>query len=425
MNSSTTDFFKDKTLYELNIRQFTPEGTIKSAIKHMAEFNELGIGAIWVMPIQPIGKLKRKGSLGSPYSISDYCAINPEFGTFDDFKKFVEVAHSYNIKVLLDWVANHTAWDHDWITKNTEYYTLDAQGNPVSPFPEWEDVADLNYSNRRVWEQMLQSMRFWVENFGIDGFRCDMAHLVPDEFWQFAISKLNESKDLFWLAESERRELINCGFNSLYNWNLFHIFSGIAGGRNNVYDIDNVLGNTVFAFPKNANQLWFTSNHDENSWHDSEFARFGSSLQAFTVINFLLPGIPLLYSGQEFSSHKKLAFFDKDLIERKSFDMFHFYQKLIQFKKENQLLWSNPQGGEFKRIFTDNGESVFVFMRQNGDKKMLFLANLSNKHSDFTLQGYDFCGEYQDFFIGGNYTFYPKHYFNFAPFEFKLYYTKY
>ena len=304
-------------LYEMNIRQLTPEGTFQAAMERLPMLRDLGIDAIWLMPVYPIGEEGRKGSLGSYYSIRDYCAINPEFGTMEDFDAFVATAHSLGMKVLLDWVANHTARDAKWINgKSADWYERESDGTAKVPW-DWTDTAKLNYANREVWRGQIEAMRFWIEKHDIDGFRCDMAMLVPIEFWQEASKVLHAIKpDVFMLAEAEELNLFDRAFDMSYAWEIHHMMCDIAKGARRVWDLRNTMYADREKYPATAMRMMFTSNHDENSWSGSEFTRFGDSLQVMTALTFLWEGaMPLIYTGQELGYDHSFEFFDRDPIE--------------------------------------------------------------------------------------------------------------
>ena len=301
-------------IYELNVRQLTPEGTFAAAEKHLPRLRELGIDAVWLMPIHPIGETNRKGTLGSYYAVRDYCGVNPEFGTMADFDRFVSTAHGLGLKVLLDWVANHTARDARWVTEcPADWYERDAAGEPVVP-NGWDDTAKLNYANRAVWQGQIDAMRFWLAEHGVDGFRCDMAMLVPTAFWQEAAAQLREVKhNLFMLAEAEQADLFDRAFDACYAWEFHHIVNDIAQGRRRVWDLRNYLYADRDRYPRSAMRLMFTSNHDENSWNGSEFRRLGDAAGIMAALTFVLPqSMPLVYTGQEFGYDHSFAFFDRD-----------------------------------------------------------------------------------------------------------------
>ncbi len=392
------EWSKNLSIYEVNVRQYTPGGTFKELEAHIPRLKELGVGFLWFMPIQPIGEKNRKGSLGSYYSIKDYTAVNPAYGTLDEFKQLVKKIHDAGMYVLLDWVANHTAWDSVWSVQHPDFFTKDEFGNFKPPVPDWADVIDLNFSNKELWTYMIEALKFWITETDIDGFRCDMAHLVPTEFWNTARAELDKTKEIFMLAESENRDLLEKAFNMEYNWNIFHIINSIAKGERNVNDLDNILQYEIHDFPENAYQMFFTSNHDENSWNGSAIERLGFALEVFNAMMFTIDGMPLIYSGQEAGMYKRLKFFDKDLIEWKEDKMFRFYKTLIDLKKRNKALWNGKFGGSFSRIDTSNNSNIFAYLRKKDNKQVVAVLNLSNTEQMVTLFGNSYTGQYTNVF---------------------------
>lgn len=282
-------------IYELNTRQFTPEGTFTAAEKHLPRLRDMGVEIIWLMPVYPIGVEERKGELGSYYAISDYKAINPEFGTLADFRHFVDAAHKLGFKVIIDWVANHTSRDAVWLD-SLSWYVLDEQGIPTPQY-DWTDVAKLNYANPNMRNAMIDAMLFWVRQHGVDGFRCDVAGEVPIEFWERAVDSLRVAKpDIFMLAEAEQPGLHAKVFDMTYAWRLHHILNNIAKGKDNADSLRSALAKEARRFPQDAMRMVFTSNHDENSWKGSEIERMGSAAPTFAVLTYLLPGMPLVYN---------------------------------------------------------------------------------------------------------------------------------
>ena len=302
---------RSAVLYEMNLRQATPEGTLAAAAERLGFLRDLGIDAVWLMPHYPIGEVGRKGSLGSYYSIRDYRAVNPEFGTMADFDVFVRRAHALGMKVLIDWVANHTSRDARWLAEcPADWYERDASGRPAVP-NGWDDTAKLDYTNRAVWQGQIDAMRFWLAEHGVDGFRCDMAMLVPIEFWQEAARWLRAVKpDLFLLAEAEEDYLFDRAFDASYAWRLYHLMNDVAQQKCRVDRIREYLYADRKHVPAWALRLMFTSNHDENSWSGSEFVRLGPAVRVMTALTFLLPqSLPLVYTGQEFGYDHSFAFF--------------------------------------------------------------------------------------------------------------------
>lgn len=386
-------------LYEMNVRQLTPEGTLAAAEKRLPALRELGIDAIWLMPIYPIGEQGRKGSLGSYYSIRDYKAVNPEFGTMADLDSFVEKAHSLGMKVLLDWVANHTARDAKWITgKTADWYEREADGSAKVPW-DWTDTAKLNYSNREVWRGQIEAMRFWIEQHSIDGFRCDMAMLVPIEFWQEAASVLRAVKpELFMLAEAEEQNLFDRAFDASYAWAIHHLMCDIAAGQRRVWDLRNRLYADREQYPASAMRMMFTSNHDENSWSGSEQSRFGAALEVMTALTFVWEGgLPLIYTGQEVGYDHSFAFFDRDPIPENEYRMgtqAELYRKLIALKHSQAALQAGERGGRMIEIENNAKDCLMTFVRESGESRVVAIMNLSpyTIHADFNNGIY--AGEY-------------------------------
>ena len=392
-------------LYELNIRQFTPEGTLNAAIERLPFLRSIGIDAIWLMPIYPIGVEGRKGTLGSYYSISDYKGVNPEFGTADDLRAFISAAHAMGIKVLLDWVANHTARDARWITERpADWYERDEQGVAKVPW-DWTDTAKLNYANHDVWLGEIDAMRYWVEEFGVDGFRCDMAMLVPIEFWQEASEELHKIKsDIFMLAEAEEDNLFDRAFNMSYQWNVHHIMVDIAKGARRVWDLRNAIHAERQRYPREAMRMSFTSNHDENSWSGSEQSRFGASLEVMTALTFLMPStMPLIYTGQEVGYDHSFEFFERDAIPAELYRenrTTELYRRLIALKHKERALDAGERGGDMIEIDNNAKDCMITLVREVDGSRVVAILNLSpyTIHADFNTGIY--AGTYRDALSG-------------------------
>ena len=375
-------------LYEMNVRQLTPEGTLRAAMERLDFLRDLGIDAIWLMPVYPIGEENRKGELGSYYSIRDYKAINPEFGTIEDFDAFVEKAHSLGMKVLLDWVANHTARDAKWLhTKPADWYEREADGTAKVPW-DWTDTAKLNYANHDVWRGQIDAMRFWIEKHNVDGFRCDMAMLVPIEFWQEATKVLHAIKpDVFMLAEAEELNLFDKAFDMGYAWEIHHMMCDIAKGGRRVWDLRNTLYADRERYPASAMRMMFTSNHDENSWSGSEWSRFGDSLEVMTALTFLWEAaMPLIYTGQEVGYDHSFEFFDKDHIPHYEPNAHtELYRKLINLKHSQKALQAGEKGGRIIEIENNAKDCLMTFVREKDDSRVVAIMNLSpyTIHADF------------------------------------------
>ncbi len=392
-------------LYEMNIRQLTAEGTLRAATERLPFLRSVGVDAIWLMPIYPIGVEGRKGRLGSYYSIRDYKGVNPEFGTADDLRHFITTAHALGLKVLLDWVANHTARDARWITERpSEWYERDEAGVAKVPW-DWSDTAKLNYANRDVWRGQIEAMRYWVEEFGVDGFRCDMAMLVPIEFWQEASAELHRIKpDVFMLAEAEEDNLFDSAFNASYQWNIHHIMCDIAKGARRVWDLRNAIHSERAKYPREAMRMSFTSNHDENSWSGSHQARFGAALDVMTAMTFLMPStMPLIYTGQEVGYDHSFEFFERDAIpaecyvENRSTEL---YRRLSALKHRELALAAGERGGEVIEIENNAKDCMMTFVREVRGSRVVAIVNLSpyTIHADFRTGIY--AGKYIDALSG-------------------------
>ena len=372
----------NSVVYEVNIRQFTPEGTFAAFEQHLPRLKDLGVDVLWFMPMYEIGTVERKGSLGSYYAISDYKKVNPEFGTMEDFEHMLAAAHEAGFKVILDWVANQTAPDHVWMTeKPAEFYERDADGNAIWEY-DWTDTRSLNYENEEVWAAQDNAMRFWLEK-GVDGFRCDAAGEMPAEFWKGILPKMNaDYPDIYLLAEAERTNLADPRetFDANYAWELHHLLNSLAQGTKTVLDLKDYVARDAEAFPKEAFRLTFTSNHDENSWSGTEFEREGIYANACAVLCATLPGSQLLvYTGQEIGLDRRLEFFEKDPILDWSPNEFTcFWKKLIELK-HNPVLAAGERGGELTWWEVPVPETVVAFDRKLKDNQVIVIANFGKE----------------------------------------------
>ena len=381
----------DATIYELNTRQATEEGTFQAAEALLPELRENGIDIIWVMPCQPIGKITRKGTLGSYYSIIDYCAINPEFGTRADFEHFLAEAHKQGFKVILDWVANHTAPDSEW-TKNDGWHYRDAEGNLMVQY-DWTDISKLNYDNQDMRAEMLKSMRWWMDSIGIDGFRCDVAGEVPTDFWNWAMGLLRlEHPDMFTLAEDEDKaqELTESAFDMYYGWTLHHIMNEVAQGKKGVEDLWAYFAKADSTIRPEAIRMNFISNHDENSWNGMEQERMGDAVNLFAAFCYVVPGMPMIYTGQLSGNHHRLEFFEKDLIDKDpAFAQADLYKGLNALRERNKALFSPEVGAPMVRIACDN-DAIFACSRSKEGKyhtnTVIAVMNMSDKEQNVTLE---------------------------------------
>lgn len=392
-------------IYEVNVRQYTPEGTFQAFESHLPRLKELGVGILWFMPIHPIGEEKRKGSLGSYYSVKNYYGVNPEFGTLEDFKALVNKIHDVGMYVIIDWVANHTAWDNPLTVEHPDWYMRDSRGHFFPPVPDWSDVIALNYNNPELQDYMVQAMKFWVQETGVDGFRCDVAGMVPEEFWNRVRKELERVKPVFLLAEAEYPSLHEKAFDMTYGWELYHLINRIAKGQTREDSIGRHLALEKHRFPRDAYRMYFTSNHDENSWNGTVFERLGAGAAAFAVLTATFEGMPLVYSGQEAGLDKRLEFFEKDLIEWKAHEFSELYTTLLHLKKNNKALWNGEDGGPLIRVITSEDDDVFAFVREKEGDKIFVVLNLSNEEQQVALKGLSFIGDYRDVFAGKKVSF--------------------
>ncbi len=411
---------KNANIYEVNMRQYTEEGTIQAFLKHMPRLKNMGVDILWIMPVHPIGEKNRKGPLGSYYSVKDYRAINPEFGSFDDFKAMVDLAHELGMKVIIDWVANHTAWDHAWVSEHPEYYDRDSTGRMYSPYG-WSDVVQLDYQNTELRLAMIEEMKFWVKQADIDGFRCDVANEVPVDFWNSARDALNSLKPVFMLAEAENNDLLINAFDMDYGWHFHHLSNLIAKGDTSASVIGRYFDTLARTFPKGAYKMNFTTNHDENSWNGTTFERYGEGNQAFAVLMATVPGMPLVYTGQEAANHKALNFFDRDPVDWKDYPLEDFYRRLLNLKKRNQALWNGDFGGKMLPVKTGNDDKAFAFMREKNGQRVFVILNLSPDSLEVKLAGDAYTGKYTDLFTGKKVTFIADHSLALKPWEYRVY----
>ncbi|MGE5424467.1 MAG: alpha-amylase family glycosyl hydrolase [Syntrophothermus sp.] len=414
------DWAKNATLYEVNIRQYTPEGTFNAFADHLPRLRDMGIKILWLMPINPIGKVNRKGTLGSYYAISDFRTINPEYGNLDDFKALIRKIHDLDMYVLIDWVADHSAWDNFLVNEHPEYYMKDEEGNVISPVKDWTDVAGFNYNVKELREYMTESLIYWVKETNIDGFRCDVAGMVPVSFWNEAVPRIRKVKEIFMLAEWETPDMHEIAFDMTYSWDIYHLMNDIATGNKNASLIDQIWIENAHIFPADAIRLRFTSNHDENSWNGSESERMGPAVKTFAAFTFLIPGMPLIYSGQESGFAKRLAFFDKDQIDWDHYLLGYFYSTLIYLKRRNPALWCPPDGGDFKRIITDREDSVYSFCRTNGEHTVTGVFNLSNQEVSFHITSSPVSGKFRNIFSNAATEIGEGVLLHFKPWEFKI-----
>jgi alpha-amylase len=378
-------------IYEVNVRQYTPEGTFNAFAKHLDRLKAMGVQTIWFMPINPISKLERKGTLGSYYAVSDYTAINPEYGNLDDFKNMVNAIHEKGMKVIIDWVPNHTGADHKWLKDHPDFFVKDKQGKPAVAF-DWADVRQLDYKNPVMQDSMIETMKFWVNKTNIDGFRCDVAWNVPATFWKKSIPQLQKMKSLFMLAEGDSTYLAKSGFDAVYPWHMFKMMEKVAKEKRPAFAIDSILTENKTRYPKNTIQMYFTSNHDENSWNHADFGTFPKEIHApFAVLSQTLGNsVPLIYSGQEEPVLRALEFFEKDPITFKNFEREKFYTTLLELRKRNKALSANAS---FEKVAVGDVNYVYAYTRKKGCHKILVILNLSCKAQTISISNKKLLGK--------------------------------
>jgi glycosidase len=402
---NTPKWVANATIYEINVRQFSKEGTFKAVEAQLPRLQKMGVDIIWLMPIHPIGEKNRKGTLGSYYAVRDYRAVNSEFGDFEDFKSLVEAAHQLNMKVIIDWVANHTSPDNVWVDQgHQDWYTLDSLGQLQPTIgTDWWDVADLNYDNKEMRQEMISCMEFWVRNAQIDGFRCDVAGWVPMDFWVEARRALDATgKGVFMLAEAEGNELHDA-FEATYGWEFHHILNDIAKGKKDVASIYEFMDHLK---PNNNGfHMNFTSNHDENSWNGTEMERMGDARFAMAVIAATIEGMPLVYNGQETSLDRRLAFFEKDAIDWTKMDMVAFYDKLLHLHQKNPALFAGAGQVKPRFISTIAQKEQLIYVRERDKNQVLVVVNLSAKPQQIKFNDAATVGAFQELFSGNKVNF--------------------
>ncbi|PJJ48072.1 alpha-amylase family glycosyl hydrolase [Hymenobacter chitinivorans] len=394
------EWAQNASIYEVNIRQYTPEGTVKAFEAHLPRLQKMGVGILWLMPIQPIGQQNRKGQLGSPYSIRDYRAVNPDLGTMQDVQHLVAEAHKLGMHVILDWVANHTSWDSKLAREHPDWFTRDAQDRFRPPVADWQDVIDLDYGQPGLQRYMRESMAYWVREAGFDGFRCDVAGLVPTPFWEQTRAELAKIKPVFLLAEWDElfpptflkpgefdpnTHLLEKAFDITYGLRLHDVLDSVARHQRPAYDLNAYLARERRMYPPSVYLMNFTSSHDINSWDGSEYERLGPNVQPMAVLAALLPGMPMVYSGQEAGLKKRLAFFDKDLINWANYPLENFYTKLLTLKKHHPALLNGDACSQFQPLPTPDSTDVYAFVRRKNGAAVLVAVNVASKPRQLSL----------------------------------------
>ncbi len=412
---------KNAIIYQLNTRQFSQEGTFRAAQKQLPRLKALGVDIIWLMPIHPIGVQNRKGSVGSPYSVRDYRAVNPDLGTLADLKAFTAAAHAQGMHVILDWVANHTAWDNPMHAARPDWYEKDWKGaNRPTPWWDWSDIIDLDYSKPGLRQYMTEAMKFWVRDAGIDGFRCDVAGYVPLDFWENARRELDAIKPVFMLAEFDMRDVHRSAFDATYAWKWNNAMHDIAMGKADTGALFGYYSELESAWPKSAMRLTYTENHDQNAWEGTEFERFGPALNAAIALSFVGSGIPMIYSGQEAGNERRLKFFERDPIVWRDHPNNALFAKLIAFRKSHPALANAPWGATMVPVVNTAPQKVFSFVRQQGKDKIFALFNFSAEPQTVSLTDGTAEGRYRDFVDGKSVTISRESSVTLQPWAFQL-----
>lgn len=392
---------ENAVIYEANIRQYSEAGTFNEFTKDIPELKKLGVKVIWLMPIFPISEKNRKAKgdlmvedikdpverakyMGSYYAVADYQKVNPDLGTEEDLDRLIQTAHDNGMYVILDWVANHTGWDNWWLEKHPDFYTKDERGNIIHPKgTDWTDTADLNYENKQLWDAMASAMVYWVENHNIDGFRCDVAHEVPTEFWNYAVKSIKDVKPVFMLAESEKKDLFIDAFDMGYNWEGHHLMNELAQGKTDVNAWDEYMLRVDENYQEDDILMNFITNHDENSWNGSVTERMGDASEAMLAFQYVIPGMPLIYSGQEYGMTERLKFFEKDEIPHEKGKVWDMMEKLGALKANNPALHGGKKAASYGRINTSEDSKIYAIERQKDDHKVIYVANFSDKFVEF------------------------------------------
>ncbi|MUP46165.1 alpha-amlyase [Gramella sp. BOM4] len=435
------DMLESAVIYEANIRQYSPEGTFDAFTKDIPQLKDLGVKIIWLMPVHPISMKNRKAKgdlnvediedpeerkkyLGSYYAVSDYTKVHEDYGTMEDFDQLVKTAHENGIYVILDWVANHTGWDHKWLEEHPEWYTQNEKGEPVDPLNPatgeswgWTDVADLNYDNEGLRNAMTEDMLFWVREHDIDGFRADVAGEVPTDFWENAVTEMKKIKPVFMLAESEDKDLFENAFDMGYNWEGHHIMNSIAQGKASAKEWDDYMKKIDTTYQEDDFLMNFVTNHDENSWNGTIKERMGDASEAMVAMSYTIPGMPLIYSGMEYDMEKRLKFFEKDTIPKTKGKMYPILEKLGELKNSNPALHGGKNAASYTNVESSSEESILAFKRQNAGEELVYIANMSAKPASFTL---DLNGSYSDYMNGGKLELEAGEKMEFRPWEYKI-----
>lgn len=416
---TTPDWVRRSNVYEVNIRQYTREGTFTAFATHLTRLKKMGVEILWFMPIHPISKTDRKGTLGSYYAVADYYSVNPEFGSMQDFKSLVHSAHQLGFKVIIDWVPNHTGADHAWLEKHPEFYVRNAEGEPQYAY-DWSDTRELDYANLQMRDSMRAAMKYWIRETGIDGYRVDIAAEVPLDFWTESIPQLRAIKPLFMLAEADSPELHRAGFDASYPWAFFHTMKRIAAGQATAVSLDSLLQQQDTAFRTVDGRMYFTSNHDENSWNESDYGTFpGLKHAPFAVLTHTLPrAIPLIYSGQEEPVLRKIEFFEKDPIQFGNYARASLYNRLLELRKRNKAM---AISASWRRTSLGDDRYIFSYIRAEGSFQVLVITNLSDSVQQVTIKDAALIGSPKNIFTNIRERFELASTFNLEPWGYRVF----
>lgn len=430
----SNDDLESAIIYEANIRQYSPEGSFDEFTKDIPNLKKLGVKIIWLMPVFPISETKRKATggkfasefpkeeqakyLGSYYAVTDFTKINPEFGTIEDFRELISTAHDNGIYVILDWVPNHTGWDHEWLKTNPDYYTQDDNGEVIHPEgTDWTDVADLNYDNKNMRKEMIEDMSYWITKEGVDGFRCDVAGSVPLDFWEEAIPQLRQKKDIFMLAEAWEPELLHGKlFDMAYAWDGHHLMNSLAKREKSLEDYDDYMQKINSDYESDDILMNFVTNHDENSWNGTIKERMGDAAELMTVFSYIQKGMPLIYTGQEYDLAHRLKFFEKDSIPKTKGDTWRLLEKLATLKTTNIAMHGGKNAASLSRIDTGNA-SVLELIRKKDGEKIKFIGNFSDQPQTLISK---LGGSFTDYMNNSKYEIKPGDEIKLQPWSYKI-----
>jgi glycosidase len=416
------EWTRDAVLYQLNTRQFTGEGTFAAAQKQLPRLAAMGVDIIWLMPIHPIGAANRKGSLGSPYAVRDYRAVNPEFGSEAEFRAFVDAAHRLGLKVILDWVANHSAYDNPLTLSHPEWYTRTPEGALMSPVgTDWSDVADFDYTQPGLRQYMTESLVYWVREFGIDGYRADVAGYVPTDFWETARAELDKVKPVFMLAEWEQRDLHARAFDATYGWGWKEAMQRLVKDGSGAGAMRGYYAGQSETWPHAAMRMVYTENHDQNSWDGVASEIYGPAYEAAMALSFTGPGLPLIYNGQEADNDRMLKFFERDPIVWREGKHAALIAKLIALKTDNPALHNGRFGAALVEVPTDATAHVFAFTRGQAGERVFAVFNLSPRPQQVTFQYARHHGGYADALSGEAMTFAGGETLALAPWGYRIF----